>query len=280
MNYKGLPKILITQPRVITCTGIANGTFPSLLLGCRSNTIIGYTVGKSYNSTSDNKKIVKIMYATEGILSHKLLITGDNDIYNYNAIFIDEFHEKNIEINAILGIPAYLYKNVPLVEITEETAKLSAIVIKRLSYELGENVLDNTVIDFITRKMKKVIRALTIIDETISENEMKNIVRNVLTDFDNPRIDEDYVDTIKLHKIVKSFIIKHLKNYNNDVVNNAYYEITSDYQDIYDNNNSRMIDNLLGVSNMKYFIMSATVSDNDIITVKNYFDECIIRSQH
>ena len=264
-----LPRILITQPRVITCTGIANGTFPSLLLGCRSNTIIGYTVGKSYNNTSDNKEIVRIMYATEGILSHKLLITGDNDIYNYDAIFIDEFHEKNIEINAILGIPAYLYKNVPLVNITVETAKLSAIVIKRLSDELDVDVSDNTVIDFITRKMKKVIRALK-----MSENEMKKIIRN------DHQIDERYVDTSKLFEIVKSFIRKHWSDYSDDDydysdddVDDAYYEITSDYQDIYDNNNSHMIDNFLGVSNMKYYIMSATVSDNDIITVKNYFQQ-------
>lgn len=262
LNDERLPRILITQPRVITCTGIASGTFPSLLLGCRSNTIIGYTVGKSYSNTSDNKEIVRIMYATEGILSHKLLITGDNDVYNYDAVFIDEFHEKNIEVNAILGIPAYLYKNGSVVKlITVETAKLLSIVIKKLLVKLEVDVRNNIVIDFITRKMKKVMNVLK-----MSENEMKNIIRN------DPQIDEYYVDTGKLFKIVKSFVIEVLGYDYDDDIDNAYYEIINEYQGIYDNNSSyNMIDNFLGVNNMKYFIMSATVSKNDIDTVKNYF---------
>ena len=98
LNYQG--KIAITIPRTAATIGAA--TYAAMLLDVQIGEQVGYL-------TKDKKKInnrTNIVYATDGYLL--ALIKNDPLLSEYDAIIIDEAHERNTNIDLLFF---YIKKN-------------------------------------------------------------------------------------------------------------------------------------------------------------------------
>jgi HrpA-like RNA helicase len=103
LNYQG--KIAITIPRTAATIGAA--TYAAMLLDVQIGEQVGYL-------TKDKKKInnrTNIVYATDGYLL--ALIKNDPLLNEYDAIIIDEAHERNTNIDLLFFYIKKILKNRP-----------------------------------------------------------------------------------------------------------------------------------------------------------------------
>lgn len=104
LNYQG--KIAVTIPRKAATKGAAD--FAAKTLDVKLGEQVGYMV-KDDKKVSPNSNLV---YATDGYILAKMK-GGDPMLEEYDALIIDEAHERNINIDQILFLSKNILKNRP-----------------------------------------------------------------------------------------------------------------------------------------------------------------------
>lgn len=90
-------KIAMSEPRTVNAINIANTL--SRQVDSKVGEYVGYMIGKTSGDAKTSKD-TKITVMTDAILFQKML----EDIEQYDVIIIDEFHERNVNIDMCLGI--------------------------------------------------------------------------------------------------------------------------------------------------------------------------------
>ncbi|MBD3270336.1 DUF3418 domain-containing protein [Candidatus Peregrinibacteria bacterium] len=91
-NYK----VVCTQPRRIAATSIANWIAED------TDVELGQEVGYKIRFDDETMKGTLITICTDGILLQEM--KGDNLLSNYDAVLVDEAHERNLNIDFLLGL--------------------------------------------------------------------------------------------------------------------------------------------------------------------------------
>ena len=106
----GYDKIIVTQPRRLPCT----------LISQRVNSMVNDTISGWAVSGAESNVKAQVLYLTDGLLRERLLndenfITTQSNVIKSVVFFIDEVHERSINIDLCLGLFARLLKlNPPL----------------------------------------------------------------------------------------------------------------------------------------------------------------------
>ena len=96
--YAYKKKIVVTIPR----RGITEsaGIFGAKLLDCQLGNEVGYKHGSAKDKATEN---TKLLFTTDGTIKAKLT-TSDPDLNEYQAVIIDEAHERNVNIDVIFSL--------------------------------------------------------------------------------------------------------------------------------------------------------------------------------
>ncbi|CAF0999798.1 unnamed protein product [Didymodactylos carnosus] len=100
---EGYDKIIVTQPRRLPCN----------LISQRVNTMIDSDISGWAVSGAEKNVQAKILYLTDGLLKERLLndenlITKNTQLSKYVIFFMDEVHERSVNIDLCLGLFARL----------------------------------------------------------------------------------------------------------------------------------------------------------------------------
>ena len=122
----GLPRIAHTQPRRIAARAVAERLAEEL------HTTLGETVGYRVRFTDRTRKDTAITVMTDGVLLAS--IRRDRLLQQYDAIIIDEAHERSLNIDFLLGYLAWLAPQRPDLRIVITSATLDT---ERFSAHFG-----------------------------------------------------------------------------------------------------------------------------------------------
>ena len=103
LNYQG--KIAVTNPK--TKPSLSNAQFAAKLLDVR----FGEEVGVHYRNNKKTSSNTKLTFCTDGLIVAKL--KGDPLLSEYDAVIIDEAHERNVRIDLLLLLLKDLLKKRP-----------------------------------------------------------------------------------------------------------------------------------------------------------------------
>ncbi|CAF1073805.1 unnamed protein product [Adineta steineri] len=110
---EGYDKVIVTQPRRLPCTSICNRVNETMTTNKNEFVLAGWAVsGAEYEPKS------QILYLTDGLLKERLLhdenlITNQTKLNKTIVFFIDEVHERSINIDLCLALIARLLKEKP-----------------------------------------------------------------------------------------------------------------------------------------------------------------------
>jgi pre-mRNA-splicing factor ATP-dependent RNA helicase DHX15/PRP43 len=99
LNYEG--KVAITLPKQIIAKSAAE--FASVTLDVKLGEEVGYQYKGAESQSKSNK--TKLLYATDGTIVARLM--NDNKLSEFDAVVIDEAHERKVQIDFLL----YLLRN-------------------------------------------------------------------------------------------------------------------------------------------------------------------------
>jgi hypothetical protein len=112
---EGYDKIIVTQPRRLPCSLVSERVNQTMTIDANSSTekIAGWAV-----SGTERNPNAKILYLTDGLLKERLLydehfITTHTRLNKSVVIFIDEVHERSVNIDLCLALLARLLTNKP-----------------------------------------------------------------------------------------------------------------------------------------------------------------------
>jgi len=111
-------RIGITQPRRLAATSMAQRVASEL--GCRLGTAVGYQI--RFDDCTSTQTVIKFM--TDGILLAE--IGQDRDLAQYDALIIDEAHERSLNIDFILGYVKELLPRRPDLKVVISSATIDA----------------------------------------------------------------------------------------------------------------------------------------------------------
>src|SRR3954471_10671128 len=118
-------KVILIQPRRLAARAVARRI--ALLRGCQVGDEVGYQVRFDRQAGRDTRLLV----VTAGILLNRLL--DDVALEDISAVVIDEFHERTIEMDLLLGILVRIRQTVrPDLRIVVMSATLAAEPVARL----------------------------------------------------------------------------------------------------------------------------------------------------
>ncbi len=105
MVAEGYDKIIVTQPRRLPCTSISQ----------RVNSMVNDDISGWAVSGNEENVQAKILYVTDGLLKERLLndeklITKNTTLNKSVIFFIDEVHERSVNIDLCLALFARLLK--------------------------------------------------------------------------------------------------------------------------------------------------------------------------
>ncbi|CAF2088565.1 unnamed protein product [Rotaria magnacalcarata] len=112
---EGYDKVIVTQPRRLPCQLIAKRVNETMEAenGANSEKIAGWAV-----SGREKNPQAKVLYVTDGLLKERLLydksfITSHTKLNKSVVFFIDEVHERSVNIDLCLAFLAQLFRNKP-----------------------------------------------------------------------------------------------------------------------------------------------------------------------
>src|SRR3954470_17590561 len=118
-------KVILIQPRRLAARAVARRI--ALLRGCRVGDEVGYQVRFDRQAGRDTRLLV----VTTGILLKRLL--DDVALEDTSAVVIDEFHERTIEMDLVLGILVRICQTVrPDLRIVVMSATIAAETVATL----------------------------------------------------------------------------------------------------------------------------------------------------
>lgn len=103
LNYKG--RVAVTVPKQIMAQG--SGTFAAKILDVK----IGHEVGYQYMGTKKVSKNTNLIFTTDGTITAKL--ASDPLLSEFDALIVDEAHERNVRIDKILLLMKHVLKERP-----------------------------------------------------------------------------------------------------------------------------------------------------------------------
>jgi HrpA-like RNA helicase len=112
---EGYDKVIVTQPRRLPCQLICNRVNETMMIdvGSSSKKLAGWAV-----SGADRNPEAKVLYLTDGLLKERLLydenfITTHTKLNKSVVFFIDEVHERSVNIDLCLALLARLLTTKP-----------------------------------------------------------------------------------------------------------------------------------------------------------------------
>ena len=110
---EGYDRVLVTQPRRLPCTSISRRVNATMTTQKDRSKIAGWAV----SGAEDNAQ-ARILYLTDGLLKERLLydqnfITSQTRVKRAIVLFIDEVHERSVNIDLCLALIARLLKQKP-----------------------------------------------------------------------------------------------------------------------------------------------------------------------
>ncbi len=96
-GFCGRGSIAVTEPRRIATVSVA--TYVARQLGCGLGTTVGYRIRHENRTDPD---LTKIAYMTEGVILRELL--ADPLLSRYDALILDEVHERNLFQDLLMGL--------------------------------------------------------------------------------------------------------------------------------------------------------------------------------
>ena len=156
MNIKG--KIAVTNPKILTT--IYNAEYGAKTLDVDIGTVVGYRFkGSPDEAYSDQSQL---LYITDGLLLARIL-AGDKLLEEYNAIIIDEAHERHIQIDLLLKFLKEVIYHRPDFKVIIMSATISAEVFReyfnipdieygeieisgKSNYDIKQNWMDNNIV--------------------------------------------------------------------------------------------------------------------------------------
>ncbi|UJR07046.1 hypothetical protein I4U23_011334 [Adineta vaga] len=112
---EGYDKVIVTQPRRLPCQLICKRVNETILLdkGSLADKLAGWIVSGSKKNSHG-----KVLYLTDGLLKERLLcdenlITNETDLNKSVVFFIDEVHERSVNIDLCLALLARLLSDKP-----------------------------------------------------------------------------------------------------------------------------------------------------------------------
>ena len=126
INKDKQPKIAITNPK--TLTTVYNAEYSANTLDVKLGEEVGYKFkGSPSEFISDKSELV---YVTDGLLLAKIL-NGDKKLDEYNAIIIDEAHERGIQIDLLLKFIKEFLPERPDFKLIIMSATINAEIFKK-----------------------------------------------------------------------------------------------------------------------------------------------------
>ena len=114
---EGYDKVLITQPRRFPCTSVANRVNETIMtdINGASEHIAGWAI-----SGEESNQNAPILYLTDGLLKESLLnnenfISVHTEVNKATVFFIDEVHERSVNIDLCLALLARLLTIQPMI---------------------------------------------------------------------------------------------------------------------------------------------------------------------
>jgi pre-mRNA-splicing factor ATP-dependent RNA helicase DHX15/PRP43 len=156
MNIKG--KIAVTNPKILTT--IYNAEYGAKTLDVDIGSVVGYRFkGSPEEAYSDQSQL---LYITDGLLLARIL-AGDKLLEEYNAIIIDEAHERHIQIDLLLKFLKEVIYHRPDFKVIIMSATISAEVFReyfnipdikygeieisgKSNYDIKQNWMDNNIV--------------------------------------------------------------------------------------------------------------------------------------
>ncbi|CAF1562195.1 unnamed protein product, partial [Rotaria sp. Silwood1] len=110
---EGYEKVIVTQPRRLPCTAICNRVNETMTKNRDRFTIAGWAV-----SGAEDNVTAQILYLTDGLLKERLLhdesfIRNPNNNNKPIVYFLDEVHERSVNIDLCLALFARLLTEKP-----------------------------------------------------------------------------------------------------------------------------------------------------------------------
>ncbi|UJR07847.1 hypothetical protein I4U23_012130 [Adineta vaga] len=112
---EGYDKVIVTQPRRLPCQLICKRVNKTMMtdIGTASNHLAGWAV-----SGAESNPQAKVLYLTDGLLKERLLydehfITTHTQLNKSVVFFVDEVHERSVNIDLCLALLARLLTNKP-----------------------------------------------------------------------------------------------------------------------------------------------------------------------
>ncbi|UJR32828.1 hypothetical protein I4U23_020290 [Adineta vaga] len=110
---EGYDKVIVTQPRRLPCTAICERVNQTMMTTQGTFRLAGWAV-----SGDDNHTDAPILYLTDGLLKERLLhdenlVSDKSKVNKAIVFFIDEVHERSVNIDLCLALIARLLTNKP-----------------------------------------------------------------------------------------------------------------------------------------------------------------------
>ena len=118
-------RIAVTNPKIITT--VNNAEYSAKTLDVK----LGEEVGYGYASAPENSygEKTKLLYLTDGLLSSTIL-SGDKYLSQYRGVVIDEAHERQINIDILLGLLKEILLNRPEFKLIVMSATIETKIFK------------------------------------------------------------------------------------------------------------------------------------------------------
>jgi HrpA-like RNA helicase len=118
-------RIGITNPKIITT--VNNAEYSAKTLDVKLGEEVGYGYASAPNNSYGDK--TKLLYLTDGLLSSTIL-SGDKYLSEYRGVIIDEAHERQINIDLLLGLLKKVLLNRPEFKLIIMSATIDTKIFK------------------------------------------------------------------------------------------------------------------------------------------------------